>query len=445
MTQEEEQLNAHNNETIRRNRLLTLESISFAELEAVFAKWMIIPDTGIVKFITAFYCANKLPGKALWAFIIGPSGGGKTEFLNALLPLIDVEPISMLTTNTFLSGMPGANDASLLPKVTGKILLFKDWTTILSMQKDAKAEIMSQFRELWDGSMKKMFGNGRIAVWKGKVSVLAATTQAVDLNQQQYTHLGERFLNYRVIMPDRKAAAHKALDNDAFQEQMSNELQEAMFCFLKGIDYDGLVKSNPTIPNKYRDEIVNLANFCTMARSGIIRDFGMKKDVIFVPDSEMPTRIAGQLAKLGAGLIMTNKGEFMESDMDIIYKTALDSIPKTNKMVIIEMARGDGQSTAQIATALGYPTEPIKIYLENLAMLKVCKRKKESGNSYRWELLEEFADIIRKYENIKLLTDDEIKKRPEELFDTEEESGIDMNEFALDPLVPENQPSSYKG
>lgn len=408
-----DELEEQNKDQLKKARRAAIKPMSFEELHSVFEKWMLIPDTGIVKFICALYIANRLPGKALWAFIIGPSGGGKTELLNPLTELDDVVPISLLTPNTFLSGMPGKSDASLLPRLSNKVALFKDWTSILAMQKDAKSEIMSQFREIWDGGMKKIFGTGRVAEWKGKITVIAASTQAVDLNQQQYTHLGERFLNYRPTMPDRKLVAMRALENDSNQEMMQQEMGDAMFAFMRGIDWDKHLKNVPNVPKDHREAIVNLANFCTMARSGIIRDFGMKKEVIFVPASEMPTRITGQLAKLGAALTICNGGVFKEEDMNIIYKCALDSIPQTNKMVIAEMAKADNQTTAEIATALGYPTDPIKMYLENLALLKVCKRIKDGGKADKWTMEAEFSEIIRHYEGVVELTDTEIKERKE--------------------------------
>lgn len=394
----------------RLRALLKLEPINYAELDAVFKKWLIIEDEGILRFITAFYIAHRLPGKALWAFVIGPSGGGKTEFLNALLGLGDTYPISMLTPQTLLSGMPSRNDSSLLLQINNKISIFKDWTSILSMQKDAKAEIYGQFREVYDGSMRKAFGNGAVRTWEGKVTILAATTQAVDLQQQASTHLGERFINYRIIMPDRKEAAMRALNNDYNHELMEKELQDAMFAFMKGINWE-LVKKPMELEEEYKKKVVTLANFCTMARSGIIRDMGMKKEVIFVPAAEMPTRITGQLAKLLQGLIILNGGVLDPKDLDVVYKVALDSIPHTNKMVITEMARADYQTTTQIATALGYPTEPIRIYLENLAMLKVCKRIKDGGQGYKWKMEPEFTEIIRHYEGIEQLSDEEVKKR----------------------------------
>lgn len=424
----DEDLKKRQNASKRRSELAKLDPINFAALQAVFHKWMLVPDPGIIKFLCAFYCANKLSRKALWAIIIGPSGGGKTELLNALLDLPDIEELSMVTTTTFLSGMPGKYDSSLLPRISGKILLFKDWTTILSMQKDARAEIFSQFREIWDGRMKKSFGNGKTAEWSGKVSVLAASTQAVDLNQQQYTHLGERFINYRVLMPDRKEVAMRSLTNDSNQEEMQREIRDAMYSFIKSIDLDNHTEL-PKIPNEFQKQLINLANFSTMARSGVIREFGMKKEVIFVPAAEMPTRIAQQLNALGAGLVMVNGGKFLEEDMEILYKAALDSIPQTNKIVITEMARADNQTTGEIATACGYPTDPIKTYLENLALLKVCRRVKDGGRADRWVLLPEFADLMRHYEGVEMLTDAERKERQDDASGKSDEAEEDFKNF----------------
>ena len=206
----------------------------------------------------------------------------------------------------------------------------------------------------------------------------------------------------------------KSLENDPQQENMARELQNAMYAFFKGFEFEEELKKLPPLEESLKIELVNLANFSTMARSGVIRDFGMKKDVIFVPAAEMPTRFTQQLSCLATGCMLANKGPLTDMDMKILYKVALDSIPQTNKMVMNEMARADNQTTAEIATALGYPTEPIKIYLENLALLKVCRRIKDSGRADRWTMNEEFSDIVRNYEHIEQLTDEEIRLRKED-------------------------------
>jgi len=412
MTQEE--IDRIRNEEKRFEELRKTKPISYDEYEKIIHQWMLIADTGILKLLAAIVIANRLKGHdAVWVMLIGPSGGGKSELLNMMLDVSDIYPVSLITPNTFLSGMYGDRDTSLLPKVNGKILMFKDWTNILSQQKDNKIQVLGQLREIYDGYMKKAFGNGKVVEWRGKVGVLAGVTPAVDLAQQMNSTLGERFINYRILMPDRKEAGRRSLHNGSKQEEMRNSMKKAFFAYLKGID---VPEEDPKLPPEVEEEIVTVANFATIARSGVIREFGTaRRDVIYVPTPEMPTRSVQQLALLGTAFLILNNGEVTNHDMSIIYRLGLDSIPQTNYMVIKEMARGNEQTTSDIATALGYPTGPIRMYLENLALLGICKRVKASdseqgGTADRWTMHEEFISIIRRYENIKLLEEKLLEK-----------------------------------
>ena len=406
--------------TLRLAELNALDPISFEEMQEVFDKWMLLPDRHIIKFLISCYCANELAQRPVWAMIVAASGGGKTELLNSLLDLPKMYSISSLTPQTFLSGMGGSKDPSLLPKVAGKILVFKDWTVILSMQKDARAELFGQLRDIHDGAMTKEFGNGQTRVWTGKVSIVAACTESIDLNQQQNAHLGERFIYYRPLMPARLEVAMRALNNAAYQETMGKELRNAVYAFIKNIKFSEFGEL-PELEDEVKRELVHLTNFCTLSRSSVIRDFGFKKEVIFVPAPEMPTRMLQQLSLLASGAMVANGGELLSSDVEMIYKTALDSIPRTNYMVIRELAKADGQSTSAIASALGYPTDTIRTYCENITLIGVCTRQKESGKGDRWTMKPEFVDIIRRYEKIQALSLEAIKERedagksPEEL------------------------------
>lgn len=423
----------------RLKELENLEPIDYEALEKIIKEWLLVPDVGIIKLLPAIIIANRLPRKPIWLFLIGPSGGGKTEFLNGLCDLPDVYPISLLTPNTFLSGMPGKGDMSLLPQVDRKNLIFKDWTNMLSQNRDARAEIMGQLRDIYDGHVKKPFGNGKVAEWGpgGKIGVIAGTTPAVDLQQQMHATLGERFIHYRLIMPNRREVARRVLLNDNKKEEMELALKNAFYAFLKGVDINFVP---PEMPPEIKEELINLANFSTMARSGVIREFSYKKEVLFVPAAEMPTRISQQLHTLADAFSIINKGMFTKTDMDIIYKLALDSIPQTNKMVMMEMARGNERTTADIATALGYPTAPIRIYLENLALLDVCKRIKgkdsdEGGTADKWTLYPEFVDILRKYEKINLIEAEKEAEAEKVLDEIEAEKEMKENtlEFIENP------------
>ena len=71
----------------------------------------------------------------------------------------------------------------------------------------------------------------------------------------------------------------------------------------------------------------------------------------------------------------------------------------------MQVAKRQNQTTAEIATALGYPTSTIHIYLENMAMLKVLKRYKgaqteEGGSADRWAMIDDYVNILRTYEMV---------------------------------------------
>lgn len=408
-----EEIRKNREEAERQNELTGLAPIDFITLDKIVHDWMLLADAGIVKLLAAIIVANRFKKRdPIWAMIIGPSGGGKTELLSMLFDLPDVYPISLLTPNTLLSGMSGPRDASLLPQINGKIIIFKDWTNILSQNKDSRNEILGQLREVYDGHMKKPFGNGKIAEWKGKIGLIAGVTPVYELTQQMHATLGERFINYRIVMPDRKEVALRALNNGPKQEEMRKSLKNAFYSFMKGLE---IPKDEPKLPAAVKEELIAVANFSTKARSGVIREFSFKKEVIFVPAAEMPTRNVQALSLLASSMIVVNKEIYDQNDINIIYRVALDSIPQTNYMVIKQMARGDERTTTEIATEIGYPTTPIRMYLENLAMLGVSKRIKgstseEGGSADKWTLDPEFVEIVRRYENIKLIEEKEQEK-----------------------------------
>jgi hypothetical protein len=395
----EEQLQQIADQEARKAELEALPVISFEEYEKRVHRWMLLADPGILKILPAVYVANFLEGRdPVWVMFVGPSGGGKTELLGMLNDMPKIYPISLLTPNTFLSGFPGRNDSSLLPKVNDRIMSFKDWTSILSMNKDARAEILGQMREIFDGSLKKPFGNGKVAEWKGKVGMIAGCTPAVDIAAQMHASLGERFIYYRIAMPDRTEVAYRCLVNNDSAAAMRKDLKDAFYSFMKGVQTKA---STDNLPDEVKAMIVRVANVATLARSGVIRDLGPKKEVVYVPSPEMPTRIVQQLATLATALMLVNGGKFDQAaDGAILMKVAMDSIPQTNRMVMEAVAVKAWQTTADVAAWLGYPTSPVRMYLENLAMLGVVNRvqgkntSEEMGAADRWEMCSAFVAVM---------------------------------------------------
>jgi len=118
-------------------------------------KHLLLDDYRVVDIILAVVIANLFKTDPLWMLIIGASSTAKTELLAALEGLPMMFFLSDLTTNTLISGK---KDASLLPKLDKKIMVMKDFTTILSKRPDDLKMIMGHLREVYDGKLTKAYG-----------------------------------------------------------------------------------------------------------------------------------------------------------------------------------------------------------------------------------------------------------------------------------------------
>lgn len=386
----------------REAELEALEPITIEQFEEKVRKWLLIEDPHILRILPYHYIANSLKGDPVWLMINGASGGGKSELLYMLSDLQNCVPISTLTPQTLVSGFPGKEDVSLLPKLNGKIIVLKDFTTIISMQKDAQKEIIAQLREIFDGQYTKAFGNGKQMNWSGKVGLIAACTESFDMFAMYNASMGERFIQYRLVTGDRQITADRAITNTANVVEMRKELRDAMFALIKGVDTTQEVKP---MPDDVRYELIKLADFACLARSSIVRDSGMKREVLFVMSPEMPTRLTQQLVRFVQAAMLVRRGECNNSDMAAIYKIALDSIPKRERLIMQQLTIRNNQTTADVATKVGYPTSTTHIVLEDLSIKGLCVRQKgqeteEGGNADRWTLKDEYREILSHYDKL---------------------------------------------
>jgi len=389
------------------------------KLEAEFRKVLLIEDRGLVSIVVAAVIANRMSLDPVWLLLVAPSSGGKTEMIQAISKLEFVFPISDLTVNTFASGLkrPGQH-TSLLLKMTNGIMAFKDFTSVLSKNKDARREIMAQLREIYDGEYVKRTGNANDIVWRGKLGAIAGATEAVYRHLEELSAMGDRFVMYCIKQPDRLEVARRALNNAHLIHESREHLQKCTTYYithvLKDVDTEEVV-----LEEGFKTELLNVADFATRVRSAVLRDF--KTNLVdFVPSAEMPMRVTNQLYTLSAALLLIKRHdkrqspltanavvEIDEKDKEILYKTAFDSIPKTRRMALFALAKyRNGVTTAGLATLLDLPTPSVQKYLQEVNALGICTRKKTGGaQGDTWILKETYREIMLKLDDIKDVID----------------------------------------
>lgn len=376
--------------------------MTIQELEKEIQDVYLLNDKGIVKIILATVLANRLglSSKPVWLLILAGSSSGKTALLQTLDKIGDwIFPIDTLTTNTFASGLARSEEVSLLWKANEGVLVFKDFTTITSMNEQGLQEIMGQLRAIYDGSFDKKTGNGLDVHWVGKLGIIAGGTIASQRKMRQFSEQGERFINYILQVPDAKEMTRRAIKNQKSLKDQEKHLQELVADFVneKIAKYQ---KKELTIPALIEEEMVQVADFCTLARSPVTVD-QRTGNVIFVGDREMPSRMAIMLTNIAMALmIICDEDDLSEENALILYKTAMDSIPVDRRMILRLLAQFNGATTKNLAVKLNYPTEPIRSWCGQLNARGIIHRANTVGASDLWQLKDDYKHIILKYENL---------------------------------------------
>jgi hypothetical protein len=264
------------------------------------------------------------------------------------------------------------------------MLICKDFTSVLSMNRDARATVLAALREVYDGSWTRHVGTdgGRTLAWSGKVALMAGCTTTIDNHHAVMGTMGERFVLYRLPPVDEQEQTRRALRHVGQEGAMRQELADVVAGLFAGLDL-------PTTPAALTDaetsRLVELATLAARCRSAVERD-GHSREIELIPDPEAPSRIALTLARLLHG--MTAIGVPGPEAWRIVVKVALDCMPALRRKVFLLLAeRSAFTETTAIATAVGYPTQTARRTLEDFTAHGVVARESGGGGKAdRWAL-----------------------------------------------------------
>ena len=364
------------------------QRFALALVEETWTKWMTATDLYPLHCTLGAHAANHLEGDPVWLVIVGGSGSGKTEAVCALRKVAGVRLAATLTgPAALLSGSPKRektkeSTGGLLRQIGERgVLVLKDFTTILSMHREQRAEVIAALREIYDGSWTRDVGadGGRSLTWEGRLGLIAASTGAIDNAHQVMSAMGARFLFAREPVVDGKLQGARARRHAGHERQMREEIAEAVRDLLGRLPEDA-----PAFPEDHHERIVSLAVLAALARSPVERDY--RGEVELVLEAEAPTRIVKQLSQLLRGLLWI--GLDTEDAWSVVVRAGFDSIPQLRRRIVDALAASDaGLSTAEIAGLVDHPTRTTLRSLEDLDAHGVVVREGEGvGTAYRWSL-----------------------------------------------------------
>lgn len=375
--------------------------MNLQELKNLYKSVFYIEEDMILDVIVATAIATKMPGDPIWVQIIGGPSSGKSELVTILDKVPFVFPISNMTENTFLSNMKlgDGKEASLLHEIgSSGMITMKDYTSILAMRAEKREIIVSQMREIYDGHLTKRAGNGKSEEWHGKINWIGAVTESVYLAEAESAGMGRRTINYIMPEQDRIKTLRAALLNNSDIGSKRDSIHEAFAEYI--VDRtQNLPSELPELSAELTEEMILMSDFITHVRTATSRDY--RGQLVLVPSLEMPMRVFQMFQTLARILVYLHEGKKMEEIVRIMRKLAFDSIPKQTRLVLYLMAEYSKITAKGAATKLRYPTETVRIWLENINVLGICDRIPTHGvGADVWKLSDKYKKIMEDYAGV---------------------------------------------
>lgn len=369
------------------------EGLSREAVVRAYKKWMHLPENQIevLDVIFGTVLANRLDGDPLWVFLVAPSGGSKSAHLMSLSDAALIVTTTSLTPHALVSGAssPIGGDPSLIPRLNGKVLVIKDFTTILNMHYAARDEIFGVLRDAYDGRTEKFFGTGVRRVYESKFGIIAGVTPAIEA----YSHmnvLGERFLKYRIRQTGDLAVGkdviQRALSNINSETAMQQDLRAAAAAAIdRAVTKDDI----PRITGSMSRRITGLAQWVAALRGMVSRE-RYTGEVLFKPSPEVATRLAKQLAKLAIGVaLFRHEDTITEAAYQIAAHAARDTVPDRVESIISSMyghSPKKAVSKDHVAQWTNLPPDTCRRILDDLLILRLVKKEKGFGGGGKWRL-----------------------------------------------------------
>lgn len=349
--------------------------VNLDDARAVFRRWFGDDyDTAAVDVILATAAVERFTDGSdpLWLLIVGGPGAAKTETVHSLIGTGAVVTSALSSEAALLSATPRRERAKaatggLLRKLGDRgVLVIKDVTSILSMNRDLRARVLAALREVYDGSWYREVGTdgGQTIPWHGRIAVVGAVTTAWDAAHAVVSSMGDRFVLLRLDCTEgRQAAGRQAIGNTGSETTMRAELAAAVAGVLAGMD------PNPiTVTEAETDVLLAAADLVTLARTSVEYDY--RGDVIDAHAPEMPTRFAKQLTQIVRGAVAV--GMDRAEALRLAIRCARDSMPPLRLAIIDDLAANPGSSTAKVRKRIDKPRNTADRQLQALHILGVA-------------------------------------------------------------------------
>ncbi len=349
------------------------QKVTLADVHAAFTRWLGDDyDTQALDAVLAAAAVERLDGDPLWLLLLSGSGNAKTETVQALGEL----PGALITSTIASEGalLSATSKKERTPEATGGllrrlepsgVLVVKDVTSVLSMNRDLRAQVLAALREVYDGHWSRNVGTdgGRTLEWWGRIALVGAVTTAWDRAHDVIASMGDRFVIVRMdSRHGREQAGRQAIANTGHEQAMRAELSDVVASLMGGMN-----PAAEALSAQESDILLAAADVVTLARTGV--DFDYRGDVVDANAPEMPTRFAKQLAQVVRGARALGIGN--TDALQLAIRCARDSMPPLRLSIIDDLAAHPESTATDVRKRLNKPRTTVDRQLQALHMLEV--------------------------------------------------------------------------
>lgn len=349
-------------------------ALALDNAHATYRRWLgHTYDTDALDASLAAVAVERMDGEPLWILIVGGPGAAKTETVSAVGKCGAIVVSTIASEGALLSASPQKSrtrnaTGGLLRQVEPRgVLVVKDVTSILSMNRDIRGQVLAAMREVYDGRWDRNVGvdGGQTLTWTGRIAVIGAVTSAWDAAHAVISAMGDRFALVRLDTTDtteRFAVGRQAVGNTGHESHMRAELTSAAA--------QVLARMSPQPANLTDDEvdaILDAANLVTLARTNVTFDY--RGDPIDADSPEAPTRFAKQLVQVVRGGCAI--GLPRQSSLRLAVRVARDSMPPLRLAILDDVAANPDSTAREVCRRLDKPRTTVDRQLQALHLLGV--------------------------------------------------------------------------
>ncbi|MDQ2874517.1 MAG: hypothetical protein M3Y33_06805 [Actinomycetota bacterium] len=283
--------------------------------------------------------------------MLDASSAAKTEVVRMAGGLRDAS-LDEFTSASLLSFSKAKDPrrVGVLTRIPPKALItIADFSTILaSSDRGLRDQLFADLRRVYDGELNRDLGNmERGLAWSGRVTMLAASTPAIDEFSSHSDKLGPRWLYHRGV-PSTTTARRAGAGKRISERQLEANRATARQLFTEMVTHGQAAYLAARLPDEAEAELGDIAVAGTICRSPVPRESYGRREIIGLPVTEEPYRLGYQLKSLARGAMAI--GYSTAGAVALARRCAMDTVPPV-RVRVLRVLQGDG--TALPAAAIG--------------------------------------------------------------------------------------------